>query len=280
MHHQRRQRRRRQSATQRGACAADDRHALCWWWRHLSGGRDVAFVAVFVSVHCTLRPHPRAGVVAATRPAEGISPGEEAVSSEGGAGSEQSTGGGADRTEADGGDGDSGGCGRTEERQDSAESALLKRAMKWRVRAEMWQHRPSRALAREIKAAPQLGVIMGAFTLCFFPYFVCFMVVAFCDGCIGQGLMTAMPWIGYINSTVNPFLYPLCNMNFRRKFSMMLRLEVAPTAQQNHSMRYSATRLSPSARGRFLMSAADGTIPSDGFCVNDDVCSMCMLVVL
>ena len=130
----------------------------------------------------------------------------------------------------------------------AAESALLKRAIKWRVRAEKWQHRPSTALAREIKAARQLGVIMGAFTLCFFPYFVCFMVVAFCDGCIGQGLMTAMTWIGYINSTMNPFLYPLCNMNFRRKFRMMLRLEVAPTAQQNHSMRYSAPRPSPSGK--------------------------------
>ncbi|KAK2179436.1 hypothetical protein NP493_489g01001 [Ridgeia piscesae] len=130
----------------------------------------------------------------------------------------------------------------------AAESALLKRAIKWRVRAEKWQHRPSTALQREIKAARQLGVIMGAFTLCFFPYFVCFMVVAFCDGCIGQSLMSAMTWIGYINSTMNPFLYPLCNLNFRRKFRMMLRLEVAPTAQQNHSMRYSAPRPSPSGK--------------------------------
>ena len=128
----------------------------------------------------------------------------------------------------------------------AAESALLKRAIKWRVRAEKWQHRPSTALQREIKAARQLGVIMGAFTLCFFPYFVCFMVVPFCDGCIGQTLMTTMTWIGYLNSTMNPFLYPLCNLNFRRKFRLMLHLEVAPTAQQTQSMRYSAPRPSPS----------------------------------
>ena len=130
----------------------------------------------------------------------------------------------------------------------ASESALLKRAIKWRVRAEKWQHRPSTALQREIKAARQLGVIMGAFTLCFFPYFVCFMVVAFCDGCIGPTLMTTMTWIGYINSTMNPFLYPLCNLNFRRKFRLMLHLKVAPTAQQTQSMRYSAPRPSPSER--------------------------------
>lgn len=84
--------------------------------------------------------------------------------------------------------------------------------------------RPSAALAREIKAARQLGVIMGAFTLCFMPYFVLFMVVAFCDGCVSATLMTTMTWIGYLNSTLNPVLYPACNHHFRRKFRKMLGL--------------------------------------------------------
>ena len=84
--------------------------------------------------------------------------------------------------------------------------------------------RQSSALTKEIKAARQLGVIMGAFTLCFLPYFILFLVVAFCDGCIDQGLLLAMTWVGYLNSTLNPFLYPLCNANFRRKFRRMLGL--------------------------------------------------------
>lgn len=82
--------------------------------------------------------------------------------------------------------------------------------------------RQSSALTKEIKAARQLGVIMGAFTLCFLPYFILFLVVAFCDGCIDQGPILAMTWVGYLNSTLNPFLYPLCNANFRRKFRIML----------------------------------------------------------
>lgn len=135
----------------------------------------------------------------------------------------------------------------------SSDSALLKRAIKWRIRAERWQHhrRPSTALAREIKAARQLGVIMGAFTVCFFPYFVCFMVVAFCDGCISPPLMTTMTWVGYLNSTMNPFLYPMCNMNFRRKFRSMMSLTsrkdldrrgigALMASVQNHSVRCSA----------------------------------------
>lgn len=83
----------------------------------------------------------------------------------------------------------------------------------------------SSALTKEIKAARQLGVIMGAFTLCFLPYFILFLVVAFCDGCVDQGLLLAMTWVGYLNSTLNPFLYPLCNANFRRKFRIMLRIK-------------------------------------------------------
>lgn len=85
--------------------------------------------------------------------------------------------------------------------------------------------RQSSALTKEIKAARQLGVIMGAFTLCFLPYFILFLVVAFCDGCIDQGLILAMTWVGYLNSTLNPFLYPLCNANFRRKFRIMLGIK-------------------------------------------------------
>ena len=106
------------------------------------------------------------------------------------------------------------------------ETNLTKKARRFRekiVKHNVKSKSPS--LAREIKAAKQLGVIMGAFTICFFPYFVLFMVVAFCENCVPVDLMTAMTWVGYLNSTLNPILYPLCNLHFRRKFKRMLRLE-------------------------------------------------------
>lgn len=93
------------------------------------------------------------------------------------------------------------------------------------IKSRIKNIRQSAALTKEIKAARQLGVIMGAFTLCFLPYFILFLVVAFCDGCIDQGLLLAMTWVGYLNSTLNPFLYPLCNANFRRKFRIMLGIK-------------------------------------------------------
>ncbi|CAB3381495.1 Hypothetical predicted protein [Cloeon dipterum] len=82
-------------------------------------------------------------------------------------------------------------------------------------------------LQKEKKAARQLGVIMGAFVLCWLPYFVLFMVVAFCEDCVDPKFHTATIWLGYVNSTLNPILYPLCNANFKRAFKRMLGLRSA-----------------------------------------------------
>ncbi|XP_046406244.1 histamine H1 receptor-like [Ischnura elegans] len=79
-------------------------------------------------------------------------------------------------------------------------------------------------LQKEKKAARQLGVIMGAFMLCWLPYFVLFMVIAFCEDCVHPKIHTATIWLGYVNSTLNPILYPLCNANFKRAFKRMLGL--------------------------------------------------------
>ncbi|NXA77416.1 HRH1 protein, partial [Thryothorus ludovicianus] len=77
---------------------------------------------------------------------------------------------------------------------------------------------------RERKAAKQLGVIMAAFMLCWIPYFVLFMVITFHDRKQLSELHTATIWLGYINSTLNPFLYPLCNHNFKKTFKKILRI--------------------------------------------------------
>ncbi|NWS32934.1 HRH1 protein, partial [Polioptila caerulea] len=77
---------------------------------------------------------------------------------------------------------------------------------------------------RERKAAKQLGVIMAAFMLCWIPYFVLFMVVTFHDRKQLSELHTVTIWLGYINSTLNPFLYPLCNHNFKKTFKKILHI--------------------------------------------------------
>ncbi|XP_040448594.1 histamine H1 receptor [Falco naumanni] len=77
---------------------------------------------------------------------------------------------------------------------------------------------------RERKAAMQLGVIMAAFMLCWIPYFVLFMVIAFHGHEQFSKLHMFTIWLGYVNSTLNPFLYPLCNQNFKKTFKKILHI--------------------------------------------------------
>ncbi|NWV23162.1 HRH1 protein, partial [Origma solitaria] len=109
------------------------------------------------------------------------------------------------------------------ERRDSRGLELLRKT---------WQslHSHSRSSTRrphanrEWKAAKQLGVIMAAFMLCWIPYFVLFMVITFHDHRQLSNLHMITVWLGYVNSTLNPFLYPLCNHNFKKTFKKILHI--------------------------------------------------------
>ncbi|XP_031157517.1 histamine H1 receptor [Sander lucioperca] len=79
---------------------------------------------------------------------------------------------------------------------------------------------------KEHKAAKQLGFIIAAFLLCWIPYFIAFMVMAFCRVCVHHDLHMFTIWLGYINSTLNPFIYPLCNGNFKRVFKNILNIRL------------------------------------------------------
>lgn len=59
------------------------------------------------------------------------------------------------------------------------------------------------------KAFRQLFAIVFGFTCCFLPYFIVYMVVAFCEYCVSERIVTATIWLGYVNSKINPFLYAL-----------------------------------------------------------------------
>ncbi|KAL7843110.1 hypothetical protein AOLI_G00246220 [Acnodon oligacanthus] len=78
---------------------------------------------------------------------------------------------------------------------------------------------------KERKAARQLGFIIGTFMVCWIPYFITFMVMALCNTCVHHDLHMFTIWLGYINSTLNPFIYPLCNENFKRVFKKIFRIK-------------------------------------------------------
>ncbi|MPC37404.1 Histamine H1 receptor [Portunus trituberculatus] len=99
-------------------------------------------------------------------------------------------------------------------------------------------------LVKERKAARQLGVIVGAFMACWVPYFTLFLIMAMCETCVPAHVHTATIWLGYLNSALNPVLYPLCNHNFRRAFARMLRLppRKPPTQPNAHRLPTIAAR--------------------------------------
>ena len=91
----------------------------------------------------------------------------------------------------------------------------------------------SSSLQKELKAARQLGMLVGVFTLTWLPYFILFLVVAWCQYCVSDTVYTASIWLGYLNSTLNPLIYPLCNTHFRHAFKKIFYCHHAKTKLPN-----------------------------------------------
>jgi hypothetical protein len=72
------------------------------------------------------------------------------------------------------------------------------------------------------KATMTLASVVAAFGVCWVPYFVLFTAKPFLSCHVNPHLETMVTWLGYCNSTVNPFLYAFYSSAFRRGFSRVL----------------------------------------------------------
>ncbi|KAJ8955037.1 hypothetical protein NQ318_000469 [Aromia moschata] len=81
------------------------------------------------------------------------------------------------------------------------------------------------SLSKERRAARTLGIIMGVFVVCWLPFFLMYVIIPFCPACCpSRRLTNFITWLGYINSVLNPIIYTIFNMDFRRAFRKLLGL--------------------------------------------------------
>ncbi|KAG7273347.1 hypothetical protein CRUP_030245 [Coryphaenoides rupestris] len=82
--------------------------------------------------------------------------------------------------------------------------------------------------ARERKATQMLaiflgGTLYGVFLICWLPFFITHILNTHCGTCyIPPTLYSAVTWLGYVNSALNPVIYTTFNVEFRRAFIKIL----------------------------------------------------------
>ncbi|KAM8833900.1 5-hydroxytryptamine receptor 1B [Synchiropus splendidus] len=77
--------------------------------------------------------------------------------------------------------------------------------------------------ARERKATKTLGIILGAYIICWLPFFIYTLVVATCENCFLPELFDFFNWLGYLNSLINPIIYTMSNEDFKKAFHRLVR---------------------------------------------------------
>ncbi|KAG8571039.1 hypothetical protein GDO81_011512 [Engystomops pustulosus] len=74
-------------------------------------------------------------------------------------------------------------------------------------------------LSRDKKVAQSLAILVCVFAMCWAPYTFLMSIRAACHGyCIDSYWYEITFWLLWINSAINPMLYPLCHKQFRSAF--------------------------------------------------------------
>ncbi|KAG7236932.1 hypothetical protein INR49_000005, partial [Caranx melampygus] len=77
--------------------------------------------------------------------------------------------------------------------------------------------------AREKKATKTLGIILGAYIICWLPFFIYTLLVPVCESCFHPELFDIFTWLGYLNSLINPIIYTMSNEDFKQAFHKLIR---------------------------------------------------------
>ena len=90
------------------------------------------------------------------------------------------------------------------------------------LREKRHSHMERSRLKQQFSAAKTLGIIMTFLLLCWLPFAIMWPLRVFCPSCVSQLMYDISIWTNYINSTINPIIYCLCNPNFKTAFKRIL----------------------------------------------------------
>ncbi|XP_072803305.1 histamine H2 receptor [Vicugna pacos] len=100
------------------------------------------------------------------------------------------------------------------------------------------------ATLREHKATVTLAAVMGAFIVCWFPYFTVFVYRGLRgDDAINETFEAIVLWLGYANSALNPILYATLSRDFRTAYQRLFRCRPAGHIADRTSLRDSSSQL-------------------------------------
>lgn len=98
----------------------------------------------------------------------------------------------------------------------------IKRRYASLLREKRHSHMEKTRLKQQLSAAKTLGTIMTFLLLCWLPFAILWPLRVFCKTCVSQFAYNISIWINYLNSSINPIIYCLCNPKFKRAFQRIL----------------------------------------------------------